>query len=304
MRLRVLLPLTVLGMLAYGGCQCGGGVQFDDQDAGDDGGDPNANNTGVLDDGGTPLDAGVAADGGTPVVLADGGTCYTAACSGRLYACGNCLDDDGDGLIDAQDPTCLGPCHNTESSFATGIPGGTGGSTCGSLDCYFDPNSGNGDDKCEWSHSCYQPNPGNCNNSQKYCPGSQLQACLDFCVPRVPNGCDCFGCCSVFQADGGSRDVFLGSGDITGTACDLSTASDPNVCKSCQKVAGCQKACGRCQLCLGKTQLPADCTTAPTDGGTVNQQRCPSGGQACGLPGDPACPANYFCVTGCCITIL
>ena len=22
-------------------------------------------------------------------------------------------------------------------------------------------------------------------------------ACLDFCAPLVPNGCDCFGCCEV-----------------------------------------------------------------------------------------------------------
>lgn len=34
-------------------------------------------------------------------------------------------------------------------------------------------------------------------------------ACLAFCMPLTPNGCDCFGCCEVFAAAGSSRFVFI-----------------------------------------------------------------------------------------------
>ncbi|MEI8256797.1 MAG: hypothetical protein WCJ30_14070, partial [Deltaproteobacteria bacterium] len=37
----------------------------------------------------------------------------------------------------------------------------------------------------------------------------------------------------------------------------------------------------------------------PTDGGTSMQ--CPTGLQPCGLPGQSACPFNYYCITGCCL---
>src|SRR5262245_60451209 len=54
---------------------------------------------------------------------AGGAVIVEAACQGHVYACGNTIDDDGDGLIDAQDPDCLGPCDNTEDSYFGGISG-------------------------------------------------------------------------------------------------------------------------------------------------------------------------------------
>jgi hypothetical protein len=38
--------------------------------------------------------------------------------------CDNCIDDDGDGLIDGFDPHCIFSLDDDESSFSTGIPGG------------------------------------------------------------------------------------------------------------------------------------------------------------------------------------
>jgi hypothetical protein len=41
---------------------------------------------------------------------------------------------------------------------------------------------------------------------------------------------------------------------------------------------------------------PGDGPVVP-DGGL---ERCPPGVQPCGLPGEPDCPPNYYCITGCC----
>ena len=63
-------------------------------------------------------------DGGIVVTLPDGGTgiCYITPCQGKLYACGNCTDDDGDGLVDSYDPACLGPCQNNDAGFLGASP--------------------------------------------------------------------------------------------------------------------------------------------------------------------------------------
>src|SRR5438132_13609674 len=67
--------------------------------------------------GGSSGDSGVIQmhDGGT-VVTDDGGswTCYVTSCAGHVLQCGDCVDNDGDGLVDSHDPECLGPCDNTE----------------------------------------------------------------------------------------------------------------------------------------------------------------------------------------------
>ena len=53
----------------------------------------------------------------------DGPTCAPKLCVGKMYACGDCMDNDGDGKIDAEDVECINPCDDDEGSFATGIPG-------------------------------------------------------------------------------------------------------------------------------------------------------------------------------------
>jgi hypothetical protein len=37
--------------------------------------------------------------------------------------------------------------------------------------------------------------------------------------------------------------------------------------------------------------------------GGSGEQQCEAGVQACGLPGQDPCPADYYCITGCCIFI-
>src|SRR5262245_36812903 len=65
--------------------------------------------------------AGSAAPGGAPGAggkpPGDGSACHEIRCQTHLYECGNCKDDDGDGLVDLDDPDCLGPCQNSEKMF-------------------------------------------------------------------------------------------------------------------------------------------------------------------------------------------
>src|ERR1041385_4943073 len=111
------------------------------------------------------------------------------------------------------DPDCLGPCQNSESMFFGGIPGQNNAGCV--QDCYFDQDSGSGNDDCLWSHKCdprsvapdfppegaawaYDPNTvvprqgraGDCASLQV-----QTATCNAVCGPLTPNGCDCFGCC-------------------------------------------------------------------------------------------------------------
>ena len=66
--------------------------------------------------------------------------------------CSDGLDNDGDGKIDYADPECVGPLDNDEGTFATGIPGDN--SDACKQDCFFDGNSGMGDDHCLWQLKC------------------------------------------------------------------------------------------------------------------------------------------------------
>ena len=47
------------------------------------------------------------------------------SCAGIVYQCGDSIDNDADGLLDADDPECLGPCDNSEDSYSPNLPGGT-----------------------------------------------------------------------------------------------------------------------------------------------------------------------------------
>jgi len=237
------------------------------------------------------------ADGGIIVTLPDGGTgiCYITPCQGHLYACGNCLDDDGDGLIDSYDPDCLGPCQNNEAGFYGNIPG-QNNAPCKS-DCYWDQDTGSGNDDCHWSHDCdpfekgggaipaatspeiscsYNANakvPGaHVPGGQKDCAylaSNQTTQCADYCGPLTPTGCDCFGCCEDPHRPGNF--VFAGSVNAAGTptcTADPATLADPTKCKSCTPVLAaskCYKPCGTCQLCFGKTTLPPGCYASQPD---------------------------------------
>jgi hypothetical protein len=280
---------------------------------------------------------------GTLSSTSGGGPCVVTACQGHVYECGDCLDNDGDGLVDADDPDCLGPCDNTESSYFGGIPG-QNNAPC-KMDCYFDQDTGSGNDDCYWDHKCdpHEVPPGNdpevgCGydlnsntpGTSKTCTelyNAQSATCTSYCGPLTPNGCDCFGCCEL--PAGGGNYVWLGSMDSMGNGtCDLGHVSDPTKCHPCEPVKGCLNDCGTCELCIGKTTLPPECfpdagtgsSSAGSSSGSATSSsgsatsssgsatsssgggggQCSAGIQPCGLPGESACPAGSYCITGCC----
>jgi hypothetical protein len=259
----------------------------------------------------------VPATGGTSGSSATGGTsgsggsagsagCNPVSCQGRTYECGNCIDDDRDGTIDAADVHCTGPCDDSEASFAINIFEGTG-PAC-KLDCFFDGDVGSGNDGCAYSHRCdelskgpdYPPSgdsacaydenapiPG-MNASCADVRAEQPALCTDVCQPLVPNGCDCFGCCEL-PAGSGSY-VWLGSESTSG--CTMDTLTDQTACKPCTPVEVCLNRCDPCEICVGRTTLDASC-----DGGTP---ACPEGLDACGGEDGMSCGPGAYCITGCC----
>ncbi len=249
-----------------------------------------------------------------------------AECQGHVYQCGDIIDNDGDGLIDYQDPDCLGPCDNTEDSYFGGIPGQSG-PPC-KVDCYFDQDSGTGNDDCYWDHICdphevapdYYPEPwlgAQCEYAgpdevitpvMKTCEeldATQSQACHDYCGPLTPNGCDCFGCCEL-PAGSGSY-VWLGSiGPNENTVCTQAEVGNPDVCHPCDPVAACLNDCDPCEICIGKPLPGPECFGEGGGGQGGNGagggpgSQCDPGIQACGLQGQAPCPPGFYCITGCC----
>ena len=220
--------------------------------------------------------------------------------------CSDGIDNDGDGKIDYNDPECVGPLDNDESSYATGIPGDNM-DAC-KQDCFFDGNSGGGDDHCDWQLKCDPKSVENkCPYDMQYATqhatecsasASQSQACIDNCRKLVPNGCDCFGCCVI---PGAATPIRLAA---TCTAADF---GNPAKCPPCTQVTQCSNPCDHCEICIGKPTLPADCTTPTPDAGTDGPpppNNCGSDFVPCGLgtptPAD-GCGPNYGCITGCCI---
>jgi hypothetical protein len=255
---------------------------------------------------------------------------------GGTTACDNGLDDDNDGLADGFDPECTGPWDNDEGSFATGIPGDNQDPKW--QDCFFDGNSGGGDDGCRYSTSCLT---GDLAADDEAC--SLAQNCIDYCAKLTPNGCDCFGCCTIQANDGSSVDIY------TTSSCSLDQLDDEAACPRCQKSLDCQNTCGECELCPGKTEadLPESCTPPPTtgtggssgtggtgSGGTDSgtggtdpgtggsstggsstggtggtdtppppSHTCDGGQQVCG-PGLPLCENGMYCQLGCCMVVV
>jgi hypothetical protein len=207
-------------------------------------------------------------------------------CGGTIYACGDTEDNDMDGHIDLFDPECTGPCDDDESSFQTGIPGDN--MDC-KQDCFFDGNSGQGDDRCIWDLRCDEENPGehigceytggnNCNNM----PPNQDPECVEFCIQFVPPGCDCFGCCVVTNDEGEEVSIFLNSHPD----CSFENLA---ACESCTQSEDCVNDCApeECEVCFGETEPPEGCDEGMCDTGDP----CMSNAD---------CPTDYACYLGCC----
>jgi hypothetical protein len=262
--------------------------------------------------GGSAGSGGAVGSGGSSGSL----QCIQRNCGSRLLACGDCDDNDKDGLIDAADSECLGACDDTEDSFNGGM---VGNNTPCRLDCYFDSDSGSGNDGCYWSHRCdslslapdFPPSadsrcaydagemipgaPASCDDLES----SQSEMCREICGPLTPNGCDCFGCCEV--PSGSQRFVWIGSTDNGVASCDRAHVDDPTKCRPCTPVMGCFNPCDQCEVCVGHSANdPSSCSAV--DSGPAPRQ-CAPGVQACGREGQPLCGPNQYCVTGCCITV-
>jgi hypothetical protein len=194
------------------------------------------------------------AEGGS---ASDGGTrpCVVTRCENKIYACGDCVDNDGDSLVDEADPECLGACDDTEESFYSGIFGQSDGAC--KIDCYFDGDNGSGNDDCQWSQRCdplsqspaYYPSgsdqctydplasiPGTARTCDELA-SAQSETCLSTCLPLTPKGCDCFGCCEL--PIGSGRMIWLGSMSNGIGTCNMARLADPAQCHPCTPIVSC-----------------------------------------------------------------
>lgn len=212
-------------------------------------------------------------------------------CTAAQPQCSNCIDDDGDGLIDGQDPHCTSSRDDRESSFATGISGDNIDAV--KQDCFFDGNSGSGDDGCDIHVCCLLAGPCPSElNPQQYDPAActPSQQCIDACAPLTPPGCDCFGCCTICWG-AGCFDVITNPANAP--SCDVDVLDDPTLCPPCIRSPVCGTACEPtgCVQCPGQTEadLPPECMG----------HQCPENLATCSTSSD--CAANEFCARGCCI---
>lgn len=326
------MAAVFFAMAALTGCSCNERDLMPGGDGSVNGGDDGAVNGGgdgggdgaVNGDGGDgavdPGDGSVVIVDGT-VYYPDGGSCTPLGThcgnGSRPCACEDCIDNDGDGTVDVgTDIECSSYLDDDEGSFATGIPGDNRDPTC--QDCFFNGKSGT---SCQVPTSCITAGtPSNGCGAGNSC--DLTQDCANACLIYVPNGCDCFGCCSISK-DGATFDVLIGS------ACDASqltvttlpdggVAQDYGSCTSCVPNPSCRNTCGECELCLGKTvdDLPAHCfPPPPVDAGVIDPDAgidasvpdmgtppplCEGGLQVCGA-GYDACPTSYICLFGCCL---
>ena len=214
------------------------------------------------------------------------------------------MDDDGDGKIDYADPECVGPLDNDESSFATGIPGDNM-DAC-KQDCFFDGNSGMGDDHCLWQLKCDPATRGSCPYD------ANLRGLARHRVLGL--GVAVAGLHRLLPEAGPERLRLLRllrhpgrTDDPARPTCTAAYFNDPVKCPPCTQVTQCANTCGHCEICIGKPTLPADCAPdGGTDGGTDGPPppQCDSDYPiACGpgtnVPAD-SCPTGLACITGCC----
>lgn len=279
-------------------------------------GDPDANGDATVDGDGSTIDGdGSVVDGDGSVIDPDASTSDAGVpdstiplddagnpifdtndagqvlCGQEPCQCSNGIDDDGDGKVDGFDEECTGPYDNDEGTFATGIPGDNKDKK---QDCFFDGNSGAGNDGCELQEGCTTGDlTGDACDTVN-------QMCIDYCGARTPNGCDCFGCCEIF-IDGSPEYVRLTE------ECDLMNDGTLSPgCTTCIPNDACANTCGECELCPGRdvADLPDTCFPPDADGGVPDTPvyTCDEGQSVCGE--SQGCAAGYYCQLGCCVPSL
>ena len=278
--------------------------------------------------GGSGGSAGTGGTAGSAGTGGAGGSSASVGCPVNPSACTDGRDNDGDGKIDALDPECSGACDNDEGTFATGISGDNMDDlkSC-KQDCFFDGNSG-ADEGCQFELTC-DPARANATACKYEAPSGnrcapQTDTCRRNCARLTPNGCDCFGCCTVPGVNFGVR---------LSSTCSVASINDPTKCERCTPQVSCQNTCEKCEVCFGKPSPDPSCVIPPpsdggaggTGGGTGGtggsagaggsggadagaggaggggESPCPPGVNYCGPGGVSACPGGAFCVTGCCI---
>jgi hypothetical protein len=253
---------------------------------------------------------------GITVSTSDAGV-LTVLCDGVACACDDGIDNDGDGTVDGFDAECTGPFDADEGTFATGIPGDNQDPKW--QDCFFDGNSGAGDDGCRYATGCID---GTLDINSEDC--ELAQSCTEFCAPLALPGCDCFGCCEVTVA-GTPHTIVISD------ACTTEQIDNAEVCSPCVQNTACANDCGECELCLGKTleDLPEQCFMTPTppgssappssppDGGADTDAStpppseppvpppgnvCDGAAQECSTSAD--CGSSAYCSLGCCRAVV
>jgi hypothetical protein len=203
-------------------------------------------------------------------------------CGDSPCQCNNGIDDDGDGTVDGFDIECTGAIDDDESSFATGIPGDNRDPKW--QDCFFDGNSGAGDDRCRYPTECLT---GELSLADEAC--AVTQACRDNCQPRTPNGCDCFGCCAVELPGGGRVDVLLVD------TCSAEKIGDTEACPVCVPNPE----------CAAPPSDPDPGEPDPNDPGNPDAGEPPplcQGRTQCDEAG--GCQVGLFCSQGCCLVVI
>jgi hypothetical protein len=208
-------------------------------------------------------------------------------CDGALYACGDCMDNDGDGKVDGADPECVSPCDDKEDTFSTGLPGDNM-DPC-KQDCFFDGNSGGGPGDCAWNLACDPLGPGGdkCpyDPNQQNCPDEQSPEC----VHELP-GPERLRLLRLLHRRGrrhGVRHLPRRSGLLARRHRQAASMCTPN--------EDCDEECHpeQCEVCFGQ-ELPPECDDPSCDVGTP-----------CEVDdmGASNCPDDQFCSTGCCAPI-
>ena len=162
---------------------------------------------------------------------------------GSTYQCNDGIDNNGNGQVDMADPYCTSPWYdNDESSFKISIPGMVPNQPR-SLDCWFDGDTGNGNDGCQIHACCDITGPCPADLQPQYFNPTQCQVsttCRDTCAPLTKPGCDCFGCCQICAPGTSCIDVFIN--DAISPDCTLENLSDPAKCRRCVRHPDCNKS--------------------------------------------------------------